>query len=511
MGSLTVYALEAAFCLNLLLAPYVLLLRRETFFRFNRFALLGILALSFALPLCKSALPATEQPAAVQDVLVLLQTVEAAGNLPPTAESSRAWLPVLAYAAGLAISLAVLAVQYARMRRFIRKGCLWTEKLKGGITLYCHARDVAPCSWMKSIVISQNDYEAAGREILLHEEAHVRLRHSWDTLFVALCRSVQWFNPALWFLSAEMEEIHEYEADGAVLRQGIDARKYQWMLIQKAIGSHQPVLANNLKKKNLKKRFVMMLQKKSNPRKRAGLLCVLPAAALSLMAMTNADVKSVENELRTADPVAAWAAAPDTLAPKGKESTLKLKGKPLHIMVDAKNKDGKTGKKPLLVVNGKPLSAGETIDSETGAFLSQKADNITSVQVLKGKEATTRYGKAANDGVLLIETREQPGEGQQQVTVTHMTEAPKDDNSVQITVNTTTTRTEQGKTSTTTQTTTTDMNNAVVLIDGKPGKTSDLTPDQIQSITVLKNEEAKKYGAKDNQGVILIKTKKATR
>ena len=44
--------MKSALVLALLYLPYMLMLRRESFFRFNRLVLLGILGLSLLLPLC---------------------------------------------------------------------------------------------------------------------------------------------------------------------------------------------------------------------------------------------------------------------------------------------------------------------------------------------------------------------------------------------------------------------------------------------------------------------------
>ena len=51
-NELFAYAVKSAIVLTLLYAPYTLLLRKERFFRQNRFTLLVIMALSLVLPFC---------------------------------------------------------------------------------------------------------------------------------------------------------------------------------------------------------------------------------------------------------------------------------------------------------------------------------------------------------------------------------------------------------------------------------------------------------------------------
>ena len=50
MGEFTLYAIKSALCLAVLYLPFTLLLRRETFFTFNRVGLLLIIGLSLVVP-----------------------------------------------------------------------------------------------------------------------------------------------------------------------------------------------------------------------------------------------------------------------------------------------------------------------------------------------------------------------------------------------------------------------------------------------------------------------------
>ena len=53
MGTFLVYILKSAVCLAMFYLFYRLLLSKETFHRFNRMALLGVMLLSCLLPLVK--------------------------------------------------------------------------------------------------------------------------------------------------------------------------------------------------------------------------------------------------------------------------------------------------------------------------------------------------------------------------------------------------------------------------------------------------------------------------
>ena len=123
---------------------------------------------------------------------------------------------------------------------------------------------LSPFSWMHYIVMNREDYETHDSAILAHERGHIRLHHSWDLILVDTLTALQWFNPAMWMLRADLRAIHEYEADAAVLSQGINARQYQYLLITKAAGIGGYSLANGISHSTLKNRINMMLHKKSN-------------------------------------------------------------------------------------------------------------------------------------------------------------------------------------------------------------------------------------------------------
>ena len=294
------YIIKSILTLSVLYLPYMLLLRRESFFRFNRLVLLCILALSLVLPLFDIHEWAWEQNP-VQDQLQGIIEVgrpmvvgfgqQSASNPYLVAEGSPAgtqtisgWLLVsLLYLSGMMVTLLIKGIQMTRLYRHIHHGVLWTEQ-QDDITIYCHTGNVAPFSWMHSIVISEEDYENNAQTILRHEMGHIRHHHSFDLLLLNFCQVVQWVNPLVWVLAGSLRDVHEYEADDHVLRSGVNATQYQNLLIKKAIGSSSYAFANGFNHSLLKKRITMMLQKKSNPWMRTKALYLIPVAVVALSA-----------------------------------------------------------------------------------------------------------------------------------------------------------------------------------------------------------------------------------
>ena len=310
MGNFLVYILKSAACLAVFYLFYKLLMSRDTFHRFNRFALLGLLVLSSLLPLVEASV---NSPAAVQETMLTLEQLLLLADIQPEGESMAAATPsatvlwlraaLLVYLTGIVFFIVRNLCSLARLGRLICQGkrealnSYLPDRKEKNVRLVVHDHDIAPFSWMHWIVIARKDLEENGREILIHELAHIRNRHSWDLLLADLCIFVQWFNPAAWLLKQELQNIHEYEADETVLREGVNARNYQMLLIKKAVGTRLYSMANSFNHSSLKKRITMMLKEKSNPWARAKYLYILPLAALAVTAFARPEVSAVADEI----------------------------------------------------------------------------------------------------------------------------------------------------------------------------------------------------------------------
>ena len=258
MGLFLVYILKSSVCLAVFYLFYRLLLARETFHRFNRFALLGILLLSCLLPWVEvSVRQETEvhQTMLTLEQLLMMADAMNATETGITAEAATVtWIQValLVYLAGIVFFAFRNACSLVRLLMLLKAGRRedignYLQGRKERVTLIVHNRDISPFSWMGYIVISRKDLEENGREILIHELAHIHNRHSWDLLVTDVCIFFQWFNPASWLLKQELQNIHEFEADETVIKEGVDAKQYQLLLIKKAVGTRLYSLANSFK------------------------------------------------------------------------------------------------------------------------------------------------------------------------------------------------------------------------------------------------------------------------
>lgn len=281
MQDFLTYDLKAGACLAVFYLFYKVLLSRETFHRFNRVLLLSAIVGSFLLPLCTITVY-REVPR--PEVLPLAELLDTAAVFEPAAAESGPSLRELAvqglFLAGAVAAALWTAVSLCRVVRLIRTGRRVPVDARAELVL--HERELTPFSWMRYIVLSERDNRESGCEIVAHERAHIRLGHSFDLLVTDLLSCLQWFNPAMWLLRGELRAIHEYEADEAVLRGGVDARRYQMLLVKKAAGERWYSVANSFNHSKLKNRITMMLRKRSSRWAGARALFVLPLAGAAL-------------------------------------------------------------------------------------------------------------------------------------------------------------------------------------------------------------------------------------
>ena len=274
-----IYDLKVAVLLAVFYMFYRLMLARETFHHVNRIVLLLTAVASFVLPLCVITIHETVVVQRAAHVAVGSFQVDAIGE-----ESAMPlWqivLPVL-FIIGMVTTLVRILLSLFRIIRIIRHSELHPQTDGTTICVTGNA-SLAPFSWMHYIVMNRSDYKISDAAILAHERGHIRLHHSWDLLLVDSLTALQWFNPAMWMLRSDLRAIHEYEADAAVLSQGINARQYQYLLITKAVGFGGYSLANGINHSTLKNRINMMLHTKSNRRSLLKLLALLPIVGIAL-------------------------------------------------------------------------------------------------------------------------------------------------------------------------------------------------------------------------------------
>lgn len=282
MSNIAAYSLSSGIFLLAGYLAYKWLLSTENQPGLNRILLLALYLGALALPLLPAiALTSTQTSGIAAEITPgMLQGRIIEASATPWWKSAILWV----YIAGAAATLLFTLGAFLRLLWIIRGG----QRIKSdGYTLILlDESGLAPFSWLRYIVMNRQDYAESSAMIISHECAHLCLAHWIDLLLADAVCALMWYNPASWLMRRELRNIHEYQADRAVLRAGADARQYQMLLIKKAAGQRFPSLANSLNHSKLKKRITMMCTNSTRGSRRLRAL-VLGPAMLAALAVVN--------------------------------------------------------------------------------------------------------------------------------------------------------------------------------------------------------------------------------
>ena len=510
MGVFFIYILKSSVCLVLFYLFFRLLLSKETFHRFNRMALLGVLFFSLLIPCIevttRHQVEVQQAVLSIEQLLLMAELEATPANVGAVQETSAiSWVQIvlLVYWAGILFLACRNIYSLICLFRLVHSGK--HEKLEKGVTLVVHNQEIVPFSWMKYIVISRKDLEENGREILIHEMAHIHHRHSVDLLVADICIFFQWFNPGAWLLKQELQNVHEYEADETVINEGVNAKEYQLLLIKKAVGTRLYSMANSFNHSKLKKRITMMLKEKSNPWARLKYLYVLPLAAIAVTAFARPEISEKVEEI-SAVKVNDLA---EIVEKKSEENVVKepidtTKNKVVVVGYRTEKKDSvlTSGKKKVAISvqgisgEGKPLVIINGKESEREVVNALNPERIESVSVIGPEKAIKIYGEKAKDGVMDIKLYSEKKFAPRKIEIEGINKTRLDAlNSGAKSWGATFRSADGGK--------------PLVIIDGKEATGDDplanISPDRIRSISVLKDKTAlAAYGDKGKNGVIEV-------
>lgn len=262
---MTTYILKSILCSAVLILFYYLVLEREKIYRFNRFYLLFSIIFALIVPLItvKTRQPANIIPEIVYQQISSFQNTISQQALSPVKENiTRVNYILFIY---LAVTLFLLA-------RFLINIFVLTKKIKingsvpyNGVKLVLTRDNHVPHSFLNYVFIYKKDFEKGeiAKEILSHELAHIRQRHSLDILFIELMTLFAWINPLLFFYRNAIQLNHEFLADEFVVNNLGSPRDYQHLLLNKAMQPSVLVLSSSFNYLQTKKRIIMMTRETS--------------------------------------------------------------------------------------------------------------------------------------------------------------------------------------------------------------------------------------------------------
>lgn len=238
------YFLQANAFLLFFYALYYLLLRRETFFRWNRHYLLVSIGLSLVIPMFKMPefLQRNTQnipiPAPIEQIIVTPLPTEVFTNEDgKKTQKTFTWGLweglIIGYGLIVLVLFLRLVVSLGWLFR-LSKGATWVGKER--YYLAHLPKNKGSFSFFRTLFLGNTDSltEAEIAQIVQHELAHIQQRHSWDIVFLELVIIVFWINPIGQLYKKSIRKVHEYLADREALAYQDNKTEYAHLILKQS-------------------------------------------------------------------------------------------------------------------------------------------------------------------------------------------------------------------------------------------------------------------------------------
>lgn len=284
MNEFGVFLYESGISLSVLYIFYWFLLRKETYFSLNRIILVSTLLLALIIPFIRITITGhAEQGSIISifDRFIMDPLVVSPDTVQAEKDQSISLIRIIYFAGVIFFSLKFL-VQFFQIFKLLKK--YGTRKLLG-YKIVPIDNNLSPFSFFNFIFINpENIQENELKNVLYHEGEHARRLHTLDIILLEIICIIQWFNPFIWFYKLALREIHEYEADLRVLKNGENKLNYQQLILQQVFGNQFFQVVHHLLTNSLtKKRITMMTKIESKKRTIIKSLFILPIAAILVM------------------------------------------------------------------------------------------------------------------------------------------------------------------------------------------------------------------------------------
>jgi len=346
MPLIITYLIKLSVCLAVVFLFYQLVLRKLTFYNWNRWYLLGYTLLSFYIPFINISPVLEKNEWTNSDVITWVPVIVSSSS-----NSLSTWdMIVLFVAAGVLVMLVRLIIQLLSFRKMMKKATKVSEE---GMTIYQVDDNIIPFSFGNSIFINRELHnETELQEIIRHEFVHVKQKHSMDIIWGELLCLLNWYNPFAWLLKKAIRQNLEFIADHQVLEHGVDKKQYQYLLL-KVIGNNHFSIANQFNFSSLKKRIAMMNKMKSAKRNLVRFLFLLPVLAIILLSFREQLSHTTSTEqpqelVQTIIPPAYTDTVPEQRHPNKKGYYIDVKNNEGNCLIVVKDKSRKEVKRLLM-------------------------------------------------------------------------------------------------------------------------------------------------------------------
>lgn len=264
---------------------YRLALHSLSFHQWNRFYLVGMVILSGFIPWVEIPLSGMDnrfgldfQPRFFQNFQVNLPDSQVAEKAVTDSFSMINGLLFLYFSVALCL-LTKFFLDIWQVVKIIKK----SKKKKTSEYVLVETDELPISSFFGYLFLQNADLsEKELRQIIRHEQVHIREMHSFDLMFFQFLRAFSWFNPIMGLAKKSISELHEYIADADVVRTSSPA-DYARLLLKLSVGTVQYNALNKFSTIKIKLRIMKLNQMQSDKSQKIRFALAMPLLAMLVM------------------------------------------------------------------------------------------------------------------------------------------------------------------------------------------------------------------------------------
>ncbi|MBX2922698.1 MAG: M56 family metallopeptidase [Chitinophagaceae bacterium] len=292
------YLVKVSISLGIMYLFYQLVLRKLTFYQYNRWFLFGYSVTSFFIPFFDINAVLSHYESLNHHVFVYIPSIESftLDNIHAFEGDLNGWLVLVVLLALGSLSLLVkLIVQFVSYKRIKEKAIFLSGNL---IKFYQVNQDITPFSFGRAIFLNSSRHsEAELKDIIEHELVHIRQKHGIDIIWGEILCILNWYNPFAWLIRKAIRENLEFIADDELMNRGADKKQYQYLLL-KVTGNNHISTVTPFSFSSLKKRIQMMNAIKSSKIQLLKFTFLLPLLLVVFLAYRKPTPIQITNEAK---------------------------------------------------------------------------------------------------------------------------------------------------------------------------------------------------------------------
>ena len=278
METIILYFIKSGALIVMFLSAYYFFLRKETFFKSNRWFLLFGLVISVLLPVVTLKKTIWVEPAPiVENIQAYKQDSSpdltdnlrnSAKEVIVTMEPEKSfqidwfWIGLTIYAIGILTLLIKFALDYYSLKKVLKGKTIHSQEDYKFVNV---KENIAPFSYFNYIVYNPELYNQVELEnILEHEKVHCSQNHTVDVLIARLFCIAFWWNPFVWLYKKAIVQNLEFIADSDAFKNTSDKKAYQFTLLKITTHDSCVAISNHFFQSLIKKRIVMLNKNQSN-------------------------------------------------------------------------------------------------------------------------------------------------------------------------------------------------------------------------------------------------------